>query len=470
MHYSENPTLFLPHEIAPHPSERVNGNYALQLPDSDLPDFDGNKNQVGAAVGGAGVATGQIAHALGELDYRPVIISPGEPDRKAIGTILYVPLNVSQDLYGNHHGLFEAINRGDYQFMLRTILNQNTQAGLVETNYWLACRAMHQVLQSMNRPGKISYRGHTVPWFVMEKFFPGRPTSDLRRREELYSMRVADYVVVSTEAEKQLIIQLLQNPDPADLFKNNEEIAQIVQVLRTQNLQEKIVVVPLGVDQEKFNYEHRTHLRTQNRSLLYDYARAHKHIEMSDKTHVFGMLGRIEAIKNVDVAIQSFAEFMTTHHGADAVLVIVGGPGKGSQDPYWQKILEILKNLNDETRRRIIFTGPQNALAGLSVFDSSLNLSRIETFGLAALESMSTGLPNITNDTPINREIFPPGKGVYMCDANETTSVVKQMAAVYSLSHIDHQAQMHLAVNAASEFTWQRTAQTMEKQMLLPNA
>ncbi|WP_300612519.1 glycosyltransferase [Trebonia sp.] len=139
----------------------------------------------------------------------------------------------------------------------------------------------------------------------------------------------------------------------------------------------KITVIPNGVDTAAFAFD--PEART----------RAREQFGIRPDTYVIGTLGRLDSNKRVDMLIEAVKPLL----GERCVLLVVGRGGE-------------MDNLKEHAARagagdRVIFAGFQaDTVAMLSAFDLYVMASRQETFGLAAIEAMASGLPVLYTTCP----------------------------------------------------------------------
>jgi glycosyltransferase involved in cell wall biosynthesis len=106
--------------------------------------------------------------------------------------------------------------------------------------------------------------------------------------------------------------------------------------------------------------------------------------EREDSEPIILFVGRFAREKNADLLLRMFPYLR--HPGARLVLV-----GDG---PEKQSLFELVENMNDDLRRRVIFAGhvtnPANYYLRADVF---VSLSEFESFGLVAYEAALAGVP-----------------------------------------------------------------------------
>ncbi len=139
----------------------------------------------------------------------------------------------------------------------------------------------------------------------------------------------------------------------------------------------KITVIPNGLD---------------TAALAFDPAareRARAQFGIPPQVYVIGTLGRLDVNKRVDLTIEAVAPLL----GEGCVFLVVG---RGDQLPALEATAERLG-----VAGHVIFAGFQaDTAAMLSAFDLYVAASAQETFGLAVLEAMASGLPVLYTTCP----------------------------------------------------------------------
>jgi glycosyltransferase involved in cell wall biosynthesis len=139
----------------------------------------------------------------------------------------------------------------------------------------------------------------------------------------------------------------------------------------------KISVIPNGIDIAALAFDPAAR------------ARARAQFGIAPETFVIGTLGRLDPNKRVDMVIEAVAPLL----GERCVLLIVG---RGEE-------MDALKVVAERAgvAGQVIFAGFQaDTVAMLSAFDLYVMASVQETFGLAALEAMASGLPVLYTTCP----------------------------------------------------------------------
>lgn len=139
----------------------------------------------------------------------------------------------------------------------------------------------------------------------------------------------------------------------------------------------KITVIPNGVDTAAFAFDPAARTR------------AREQFGIGPDTYVIGTLGRLDPNKRIDMLIEAARPLL----GERCVALVVG---RGAE-------MERLKGVAAQAgvADRVIFAGFQaDTVAMLSAFDLYVMASRQETFGLAAIEAMASGLPVLYTACP----------------------------------------------------------------------
>jgi glycosyltransferase involved in cell wall biosynthesis len=139
----------------------------------------------------------------------------------------------------------------------------------------------------------------------------------------------------------------------------------------------KISVIPNGIDTAALAFDPAAR------------ARARAQFGIAPETFVIGTLGRLDANKRVEMVIEAAAPLL----GMRCALLIVGR----GEEMDALKAVAVRSGVTDQ----VIFAGFQaDTVAMLSAFDLYVMASAQETFGLAALEAMASGLPVLYTTCP----------------------------------------------------------------------
>ncbi len=147
-----------------------------------------------------------------------------------------------------------------------------------------------------------------------------------------------------------------------------------------QTNEEKITVIPRGIDLEKFN--------SQNLDSAFMHQFREKHT-LTDKL-VLTSVGRITQLKDLETFISAIASLKKDH--SNVLGLIVGGVREDKQ-MYFESLKDLVKELGVE--EHIIFTGSQSNVAEIyALSDVVVSSSKQpETFGRSVAEAIALNTP-----------------------------------------------------------------------------
>ena len=123
-----------------------------------------------------------------------------------------------------------------------------------------------------------------------------------------------------------------------------------------------------------------------------------------------GTVKSLEEVYGIDRLIQLYADFRATA-SIDSQLVIYG---KGSQEPELRSLVKGL-NLEDHVQFKG-FVSQDKLVAAFQSLDIFMALSRRESFGVAALEAQSCGVPVLVTSVGGLPEVVDPESGVIVAE------------------------------------------------------
>lgn len=193
------------------------------------------------------------------------------------------------------------------------------------------------------------------------------------------------------------------------------------------DIKNDIKVIPNFVDLERFHRQEKTHFRQM--------------ICPNDEkilTHV----SNFRKVKRVNDVVDVFARVLES--GIKAKLLMVGdGPERTSAEQHCRDL-----GVCSDVR----FVGKQEKIEEiLSISDVFVMPSESETFGLAALEAMSCGVPVISSNAGGVPELNIHGETGYLCDVGDTQAMGNYAITLLS----NNELQKKMALNArrrAEEF------------------
>jgi D-inositol-3-phosphate glycosyltransferase len=151
--------------------------------------------------------------------------------------------------------------------------------------------------------------------------------------------------------------------------------------------QNKITVVPAGVDTTIFYPRDRAQVREQ--------------LGLPDlDTPILLFVGRIERLKGIDTLLESVAVVSRTCSGRNLKVLIVGGGGQTeAENAELRRVVQLHRDLNLEEQVEFVGSKPQEMLPlYYAAADITVMPSHYESFGLVAVESMASGTPVIASN------------------------------------------------------------------------
>jgi D-inositol-3-phosphate glycosyltransferase len=222
---------------------------------------------------------------------------------------------------------------------------------LVHSHYWLSGLVGTRLKTLWGVPHVVMF--HTLGE-IKNRASYGEHESELRIRSEAEVLRDADSVICATEVERAALRQVYGAPA------------------------EKISVIPLGVDLDRFRPGQKQVARNA--------------LGLKDERIIL-FVGRIEPLKGVDILINAAA---LVESDVDCTVVVVGG------DESTQTQVDELQDLARERgiEHRVAFVGAvdhETLPLYYNAADVCVVPSHYESFGLVAVEAMASGVPVVAS-------------------------------------------------------------------------
>lgn len=226
-------------------------------------------------------------------------------------------------------------------------------ADVVHANYWLSGVAAHRIKHELDIPFVSTF--HTLARVKAEG---GDPEPGWRDRAEAELINCADAICVSCDAEREQFLRLYGEPHG------------------------RLEIVAPGVEHALFGPGERNGAR--------------RALGLPVDVPVLLFVGRLQALKGPDVAVQTLHELSDRHPGAR--LIIVGGASGEAGDVHVAEARAHVADLG--LTGRVDFAEPQPHHI-LSTYYRAADLvvvpSRSESFGLVALEAAACGIPVVAS-------------------------------------------------------------------------
>jgi D-inositol-3-phosphate glycosyltransferase len=228
----------------------------------------------------------------------------------------------------------------------------------IHANYWLSGLVGHTLKHELDLPLVSTF--HTLDR-VKAEAGPEEVEADLAHRRaeaEATVIRCSDAVLASCTVEAEQIAALYP-ADPA-----------------------RIAVVAPGVDHAFFGPGYRPQAR--------------RAVGLAGDDPLLLMVGRIQPLKGVDVAVRTLAAL--ADDGLRYRLVVVGGPSGPRGDETYEALVALADDLGVADRLTMVDPQPHELLSTYyRAADVCLVPSRSESFGLVALEAAACGTPVVAS-------------------------------------------------------------------------
>jgi len=285
----------------------------------------------------------------------------------------------------------------------------------LHANYWLSGLAGHRLKHELNIPLIMTF--HTLERVKADTF---QLESEERAQQEAAIFACADAVLASCEVEAEQFMHFY-NAAPS-----------------------RVHIVPLGVQHAFFSPGYRPQAR--------------RALGIDPLTPLLLFVGRLQALKGVDLALETLVEMRRRGHRAQ--LAIVGGPsgpdGRATVSALHERVREA------GVIAQVAFVAPQAhqlLSSWMRAADVTLVPSRSESFGLVALESSACGTPVVASEVGGLTTLVEPGVNGFLMHTREPAAWAD---AVERTLDPDHATAMSTgAVLLARHYTWRSAGESL---------
>jgi len=181
-----------------------------------------------------------------------------------------------------------------------------------------------------------------------------------------------------------------------------------------QTEEEKITVIPRGIDLEKFNPEN------LDKEFIEDFKKKYS----LDNKHIITTVGRITQLKDHQTFIYAIA--LLKKEDPKIAGLIVGGVREDKQE-YFHSLEVLVKELGLE--ENIIFTGSQSKVAEIYALSDVVVSSskKPESFGRSVAEALALNTPVVATDHGGVLDIIVEGENGFFYSVGESEVLVKQI-------------------------------------------
>ena len=229
----------------------------------------------------------------------------------------------------------------------------------------------------------------------------------------------------------------------ADIIVTDSEFSKTEIIKYFPQYQDKIRVVPCGVDLNKF------HPCTDTDKI----ERVKRDFETGEEYFLY--LGTIEPRKNLERLIEAYAEFVKNTDNPPN-LVLAGGKGW-----LYDNIYAKAEKLGIE--KKVIFTKyiPSEDINALMCGAVAFVFPSIyEGFGMPPLEAMACGVPVLTSGEASLPEVT--GDSAVIVDAYSVKSIAEGLGRIYSDRNLRERLSRE-GSERAEKFTWEKSAEILYK-------
>jgi glycosyltransferase involved in cell wall biosynthesis len=212
---------------------------------------------------------------------------------------------------------------------------------------------------------------------------------------------------------------------------------------------QKVHVLPLGMDVDKFNAQ-----------FADDKKKARKMLDLPQKKLLLGVLGRIDPLKGQDFLIKALSRIRKKN--LDAGLVIMGEKTKNKGDEYLQLLNELINRfqLADHVYFRPFSKATMPFFKAVDVFSLA---SKKETFGMVTVEALVAGVPVIGTNSGGTPEILRYGDYGSLYEPGDLQGYEKKILLMLHDLDAAKQRAEKARVHALKKYSHHHIVEKMEK-------
>ncbi|HCV26738.1 MAG TPA: hypothetical protein DGB32_00270 [Dehalococcoidia bacterium] len=261
---------------------------------------------------------------------------------------------------------------------------------VIVSHYWLSGLVGEELASRWELPHATSF--HTLAE-VKRRARPGEVEIPERVSGERSIARNADRVIAWSSHERDLL---------AELYGASRD---------------NILIIPPGVDTKMF----RPHDRLKSR----------RRLGLPESGKILMYVGRVERLKGIEILIQAVAGM---EEEDDVTLLIIGGDEIDSER---QRLGQVVERLGITDRVRFLSSVKQDQLPEYySAADVCVFPSYYESFGLAALESMSCGTPVVASRVGGLPSIVREGETGYLIPTRCPAAFIQRIEILITNDHL----------------------------------
>jgi D-inositol-3-phosphate glycosyltransferase len=299
-------------------------------------------------------------------------------------------------------------------------LRTHAPAQVVHANYWLSGMSGHLLKHDLDLPLVTTF--HTL---ARVKSLHGDAESHEREAIESSIIGCSDAIFVSCEEEREQFRRLYgSSPGTVD------------------------VITP-GVDRAFFSPGSRSGARS---------ALSSDDFSLGTRP-VLLFVGRIQALKGLDVAVEALAALRRD----DAVLIVVGGASGHEGESELARVTSLAESLGVADQVRFVAPQPHHLLATYyRAADVVLVPSRSESFGLVALEASACGTPVVATAVGGLLSLVDDGVSGFLVPERDGETFARRVAQILDDESLASRLGV-AAVQRAARYSWRHAAMRMRR-------
>ncbi len=215
---------------------------------------------------------------------------------------------------------------------------------------------------------------------------------------------------------------------------------------------QRIRVVPLGVDAERLRVNE--DLKAEMRA----------YYGIDQDAFVFGVIGRLDALKGQHLAIEALHQLHVL--GKKAHLLLVGEPTRNEGDTYAIGLRNLVKQ-HDLSGYVHVHPYSDEVFRFYHAIDVFMLCSKGETFGTVTIEAMACGLPIIGTNSSGTPEILDGGACGVLVDADDVSTwpdaMERMIASAEDARTMGHAAKKRFLENYSKEISVSRMKEIVDR-------
>ncbi|MGB9700733.1 MAG: glycosyltransferase [Thermodesulfobacteriota bacterium] len=291
---------------------------------------------------------------------------------------------------------------------------------LIHSHYWLSGWVGERLKEKWSLP--LLHMFHTLGFLKNStKGDKKEKESQERLKIETEIMAKADFLIASTPWEKEQMVSF-NNINPA-----------------------KIKVIPCGVDLKLFRPK--------------PMSEAKRFLGLSAEKEFILFVGRIDAIKGIDILIKAFDYLMKKYikWRKELGLIIIGGEvdlNMREENQEWQRLKKLVVRLG--LQEQVAFWGPQRQDLLPYFYSAAQALilpSRYESFGMVALEAMACGTTVIATDVGGLPFTIKNGENGFLIPEGDWVGLGEKISEILENQELKNKIRKK-ALEKAKNFAW----------------